>query len=127
MDYAEFQYQYEEQSRRLYKQFLEMSEDELIQLIENQKFDSNYQIWRALGDKGSKKSIRCLFEIVSNLNNQYLVRYHACAALFKIANINDLDLLGRVQHGRNQQRKMTNQNEAIEELRSILINWLIEK
>jgi HEAT repeat protein len=127
MDYAEFQYQYEEQSRRLYKQFLEMSEDELIQLIENQKFDSNYQIWRALGDKGSKKSIRCLFEIVSNLNNEYLVRYHACSALFKIANINDLDLLGRVQHGRNKHRQKTDQKEAIEKLRTILINWLIEK
>jgi hypothetical protein len=124
MDYAEFQYQYEEQSSRLYKQFMEMPEDKLIQLIENQKFDSNHQIWRALGDKGCKKSISCLFNVVSNLNNKYLVRYHACVALFKIANIDDPDLLGRVQHGRNQQRQMTSKIKAIEELRTILENTI---
>jgi hypothetical protein len=80
----------------------------------------NYQIWRAFGIKGTQKSIKPLFDIVSNLNNDYLVRYHACDALFSVAGIRDSNFKGKVQYGRDKERNEVDQLQAILDLGQIL-------
>lgn len=61
-----------------------------------------------------------LFEIVSDLKNEYLIRYHACDALFKIVNLNDENFKGEVQFGLNAKREVVDQQNAIDRLREIL-------
>lgn len=80
----------------------------------------NYQIWRVLSMKASQKSIQPLFQIIANLKNEYLIRYHACSALFKIAGINNAEFLGEVQYGQNSEREKIDQEKAINELRLLL-------
>ncbi|HNA00098.1 MAG TPA: hypothetical protein PLN49_04510, partial [Ferruginibacter sp.] len=84
------------------------------------KGSDNYQVWRVLQEKGTVKSINPLFEIVRNLQNEYLVRYHACNALFAVAKINDDNLKGEVQYGLNKDRQAVDQQKAIAELERIL-------
>ena len=128
MTYAEFQRQFEEYAESAYKKLSTHSEPELISLISDKKENKygiwkgsdNYQVWRVLQEKGAVKSIPPLFEIVRNLQNEYLVRYHACEALFVIAKINDDNLKGEVQYGLNKDRQAVDQQKAIAELERIL-------
>ncbi|MBL7693933.1 MAG: hypothetical protein JNK91_03750 [Ferruginibacter sp.] len=128
MTYAEFQRQFEEYAESAYKKLSTLSEPELISLISDKKENKygiwkgsdNYQVWRVLQEKGTVKSINPLFEIVRNLQNEYLVRYHACEALFVIAKINDDNLKGEVQYGLNRDRQAVDQQKAIAELERIL-------
>jgi hypothetical protein len=61
-----------------------------------------------------------LFAIVSNLSIAYLVRYHACAALFHLAHIEDEDFMGQVQYGLNANREKVDQQVAIKRLAELL-------
>lgn len=128
MDQSEFQKNYEDESERIFSEYKNLSEDDLLSIISGKKEDrynffkgsDNYQIWRAFQEKGTEKSLKPLFEIVSNLKNEYLIRYHACSALFKISGIKDEDLKGQVQFGLNAGRKRIDQHQAIEKLRIML-------
>ena len=80
----------------------------------------NYQIWQVFIARGSAKSIRPLYDIVSNLSKPYLVRYHACTALFAIAGIKDDEFKGMVQYGRNAARELIDQQAAIHRLEAML-------
>lgn len=128
MKYSEFQKRYEEESDKLFSALSEKSEDELIQIITDPsggKYDiwkggDQYQIWQAFQKKGTTKSIRPLFEIVSNLKIEYLVRYHACEALFRIAKMEDADLMGQVQYGLNAMREKVDQQASIKKLEGLL-------
>ncbi len=88
MTYEEFQKQYEVESDKVFAELSSLSEDALLKIIGDKseerfkiwKGQDNYQIWRAIGENGTVKSIKPLFEIVSDLGNEYLVRYHACTA-----------------------------------------------
>ena len=128
MNQGEFHKYYEEESERVFNELDLLTEDELLKIIEDKgerkfkiwKGRDNYQIWRVFKTKGTEKSIKPLFEIVSNLKNDYLIRYHACDALFKIANLTDENFKGEVQYGRNEERKLVNQQNAISKLGEIL-------
>lgn len=128
MTYGEFQKQYELESEKVYAELSKLNEDDLLKIIadkDDSKFSiwtgkDNYQIWRVLQTKGTSSSILPLFSIVSNLSNEYLIRYHACEALFKIAGLNDSELKGKVQYGLDANRKAIDQLSAIEELREII-------
>ena len=128
MTYEEFQKQYELESENSYADLSKLDEDELLNIISGKKSCSfnfwegqdNYQLWRALQAKGTTKSIEPLFQIISNLKNEYLIRYHACEALFKIAGLDDNELKGKVQYGLDANRAAVDQHAAIHELKEIL-------
>lgn len=128
MTQEEFHKFYEDESERVFNELNELTEDDLLEIIVDRnenKFkiwsgNDNYQIWRVFQIKGTVKSIKPLFEIVSNLKNEYLIRYHACEALFKITNLTDGNFKGEVQYGRNSKRKTVNQQNAINKLGKIL-------
>lgn len=126
--YEQFQIGFEQESERVFNELIELTEEDLLQII-NDRLEMKYgvwrgmdyyQIWRVFGIKGTQKSIQPLFDIVNNLNNDYLIRYHACAALFSIARIYDGDLKGKVQYGRDKNGDSVNQMEAIRELGLLL-------
>ena len=128
MTQEEFHKLYENESEHIFNELNKLTEDELWNIITDKNgkevkiwdASDNYQIWRVLQIKGTQKSIKPLFEIVSNLKNDYLIRYHACNALFKIANLTDENFKGEVQYGRNEEREIVNQQNAIIELGKIL-------
>ena len=128
MTQEEFNEFYEDESERVFNELNELTEDNLLKIIvdrDETKFQiwdgrDNYQIWRVFQIKGTVKSIKPLFEIVSNLKIEYLIRYHACEALFKIANLTDDNFKGEVQYGRNAKRKTVNQQNVINKLGKIL-------
>lgn len=128
MNQEEFQKFYEDESDRIFTELNKLTEDDLLNIISDKKGGKfkiwsgrdNYSIWRVFQIKGTEKSIKPLFEIVSNLKYDYLIRYHACNALFKIANLTDENFKGEVQYGRNAERKTVDQQEAINKLGAIL-------
>lgn len=128
MTQEEFHEFYEDKSERVFTELNKLREDDLLKIIadkDEKKFKiwdgrDNYQIWRALQIKGTEKSIKPLFEIVSDLKNEYLIRYHACNSLFEIANLTDDSFRGEVQYGRNSKRKKVNQQNSIKKLGAIL-------
>ncbi|HEX5112806.1 MAG TPA: hypothetical protein VFV79_08160 [Saprospiraceae bacterium] len=128
MNYSEFQQRYEEEADNLFSKLSAMSEDELLNILADPsgskyniwKGGDQYQIWNAFEKNGSSKSIRPLFDIVSNLEIEYLVRYHACEALFHIAHIEDADLMGQVQYGLNSKREKVDQQAAIKRCAALL-------
>ncbi len=128
MNQQEFHQRYEEESEQIYNTLIKLDEDELLDIISDpggSKYkiwvgSDNYQIWQVFQAKGTAKSIKSLFDIVSNLQNPYLIRYHACAALFKIAGIDDEEFKGRVQFGRDGNRERVDQQAAIHRLKTML-------
>ena len=128
MNQQEFHQRYEEESEQIYNTLIKLDEDELLDIISDptgSKYkvwvgSDNYQIWQVFQAKGTYKSIKPLFHIVSNLQKPYLVRYHACAALFKIAGIDDEEFKGRVQYGRDGNREQVDQQAAIHRLKEML-------
>ena len=128
MNQQEFHQRYEEESGKIYNELIKLYEDELLDIITNPGGgnykiwvgNDNYQIWQVFQAKGTAKSIRPIFQIVSNLQNPYLVRYHACAALFVIAGIDDEEFKGRVQFGRDGNREAIDQSAAISKLEAML-------
>lgn len=128
MNYSEFQQRYEEEADNLFSKLSAMSEDELLNILADPsgskyniwKGGDQYQIWNAFEKNGSSKSIRPLFDIVSNLEIEYLVRYHACEALFHIAHIEDADLMGQVQYGLDIHRQKVDQQAAIKRCAELL-------
>ncbi|HRG25601.1 MAG TPA: hypothetical protein PLL23_14455 [Chitinophagaceae bacterium] len=127
-EYEKFQARYEQEGDQLFLQFNKFTENQLLDIISSYpdnayglwKGGDQYQIWRALGDKGTKKSIEPLFAIVTNLEIDYLVRYHACDALFHIAVLKDDNLKGIVQYGLDIDRQPANQQAAFRELEKLL-------
>lgn len=128
MNQEEFHQYYESESDRVFNELNKLTEDQLLEIIANKgnnKYkiwsgQDNYQLWRALAIKGTQKSMQPLFTIVTDLKNEYLVRYHACNALFSIAKIPDDELKGEVQYGLNKNREKTDQQKAFDKLRSML-------
>jgi hypothetical protein len=124
MTQEEFHQYYENESERLFTELSSLTEDELLAIISDPDESryliwegrDNFQIWRALQAKGSEKAIKPLYAIVSNLKNPYLVRYHACTALFHLARLSDDGFKGEVQYGLNSERQPVNQQQAIERL-----------
>lgn len=120
MDYQEFQERYEEDAGNAFRYYTKLAEDKLLEIIANGDIDKTYQIWRALKVIGTERSLNILYKIVTNLNVDYLTRYHACDALFHLAGINDNEFKGMVQYGRDKNRQKVNQKFAIEKLRNVL-------
>jgi hypothetical protein len=122
--YAEFQARYEEEGDKLFRQFNQLTEEELLRIIRAYPDNAyriwtggnQYQIWQVLAEKGTRSAIQPLYDVVSNLAIEYLVRYHACETLFRIAAINDDNLMGVVQYGLDQDRQPADQTAAIQEL-----------
>lgn len=120
MDQAEFQRRYEEDAANMHAQYSAMSEDYLLSLVQSGKIDDTYQIWRMLSEKGSRKSLPILYNTMINLNIPYLTKYHACDALFRGAKINNPELQGMVQYGKDKNGRQVNQEQAILQLRKLL-------
>ena len=128
MNQQEFHQRYEEESEQIYNTLIPLDEDQLLAIIRDPDGSSykiwvgndNYQIWQVFIARGTAKSIRPLYDIVSNLNKPYLVRYHACTALFVIAGIHDDEFKGMVQYGRNAARELIDQRAAIHRLEAML-------
>ena len=122
--YADFQSRYEEEGEKLFLQFSQLSEEQLLTIIRAYPDNAygiwtggdQYQCWQALAVKGTRSSIQPLYDVVSNLAIEYLVRFHACETLFQIAEINDDNLMGIVQYGLDQDRQPADQPAAIQEL-----------
>lgn len=132
MTYQQFQQQYEAEADKEYEALNRFSESELLTLIAD-KNENKYKIWQGdsfgiwhvLGDKGTNKSIPVLFEIVTNLQINYLVRYHACNALFNIAKIVLEGLKGEVQYGLDINREPVDQQKAFKRLEDLLKDYLV--
>lgn len=122
MDYSEFKNRYEQDGKNALYSYIKMSEDELLDTVNKKAWDNTYQMRYALIKKGTKKAIKPIYQIVSNLKNDYLIRYHACNALFHIAAIQDDELKGMVQYGRKSTREKIDQIQAIKKLEEILLN-----
>ncbi|MDX2282641.1 MAG: hypothetical protein NW241_00705 [Bacteroidia bacterium] len=128
MSYEAFQQQYEAESGDAFAELRRLDETALLALIAARRWgrydlwkgEDHYQIWRALETKGTSASIWPLFAIVSDLQHAYLVRYHACEALFGIAGIRDGDLKGRVQYGLDLNRQPADRQEALAKLEALL-------
>lgn len=122
--YADFQARYEEEGEKLFLQFSQLSEEQLLAIIRAYPDNAyriwtggdQYQCWQALSEKGTRSSLQPLYDVVSNLAIEYLVRYHACEALFRIAGIKDDNLMGIVQYGLDKDRQPADQPAAIQEL-----------
>jgi len=123
-EYGKFQARYEEEGDKLFRQFNQLSEEQLLEIIRRYpdnayglwKGRDQYQCWRALGSKGTTASIQPLYTVVCNLDIDYLVRYHACDALFHIADLQDDNLKGIVQYGLDKDRQPADQQAAFREL-----------
>lgn len=128
MTQQEFHQQYEIESEKIFHALNKLSAEELLRIISRKGKDAyhlnegkdNYQIWQVIKKKNNPVFVMPLFDIVKNLNNEYLVRYHACEALFGIAGINDEDFKGQVQYGLNKDRQPVDQQKAIDKLESTL-------
>lgn len=128
MNQQEFHQRYEEESEQIYNTLIQLDEDQLLDIISDPEGSSykiwvgndNYQIWQVFIAKGTTKSIQPLYDIVSTLSKPYLIRYHACTALFAIAGIQDDEFKGMVQYGRNAERELIDQQAAIQRLEVIL-------
>lgn len=122
--YADFQSRYEEEGEKLFLQFSQLSEEQLLAIIRAYPDNAyriwtggdQYQCWQALSEKGTSSSLQPLYDVVGNLAIEYLVRYHACEALFRIAGIKDDNLMGIVQYGLDKDRQPADQSAAIQEL-----------
>ena len=128
MNQEEFHKHYEEEAEKIFTALSEIPEDSLVKIIQDKrdtpyhfwKGEDQYQIWRVFKQTGTEKSIRPLYEVVSNMENEYLVRYHACDALFVIAGIEDGQFKGEVQYGLNAKREPVDQQKAIHKLGVLL-------
>jgi hypothetical protein len=126
--YEQFQTNFEQESDRVFYDYSKLTEDNLLEIITNRhehKYGiwqgrDNYQIWRAIGIKGTQHSIQPLFNIISNLKNDYLIRYHTCDALFSIAGIRDKNIKEKILFGRDENKNPVDQLEAFSELEQIL-------
>lgn len=131
MTQQEFHQQYEIESEKIFRRLNKLSESELLQIISKKGSNAyylregkdNFQIWQVIKEKGSKRFIKPLFDIVRDLSIEYLVRYHACDTLFAIAGIDDEDFKGQVQYGLNKDRQPVDQQKAIDKLESILVKF----
>lgn len=126
--YEQFQTNFEQDADQLFHEFCKLPEDNLLEIISN-RFDHKYgvwqgrdyyQIWRAIGIKETQQSIQPLFDIVSNLTNDYLIRYHACDALFNIAGIRDSRFKEKILYGRDENKNPVDQLQAFRDLEQIL-------
>ena len=124
MDYSEFQKYYEAFAGQRYQEYMKLPENRLIQLAENHQWDDTFQLWKAIKEKGTEKSIFVLLDFVSNLSNDYLARYHACDALFHLAGINDEEFKGMVQYGRNREKEKIDQETAIKRLKKMIADLI---
>ena len=128
MNQLEFHQLYEEESERIYNTLIKLDEDELLKIIEDplatdyKKWvgNDNYQLWQVFKATGTNTSIKPIFEIASSLTNKYLIRYHACSALFVIVHIKDDELKGEVQYGLNANKERVDQKAAIDRLKEML-------
>lgn len=133
MTQQEFHRLYELESEKMFRTLNKLSDQELLTIISKKGKDAyhlregkdNYQIWQVIRHKGNPVFIMPLFEIVKDLNIEYLVRYHACDALFSIAGIKDEDFKGQVQYGLDKDRQPVDQQKAIERLESVLSKFSI--
>jgi hypothetical protein len=125
MTYEEFQRRYESGSAAAYAELHRLDEEALLAVVASRREDlwegqDHYQIWNVLRQKGTRRSVWPLFGIVSDLRNAYLIRYHACSALFGIAGIADEDLKGRVQYGLDAERRPADRQQALARLEALL-------
>jgi hypothetical protein len=82
------------------KAFLEMSEDELLDLIAKDQDDAFYQIWMAIGQKGTcTKAPPILVDFLERRDDECydLCRYHCIEALFKILKVKDGNIISDFQ------------------------------
>jgi hypothetical protein len=123
-----FHQYYEAESDQVFEVLSRLTEDECLRIITDvaeRRFKiweggENYQIWRVLKEKGTRKSIWPLFEIVRNLENSYLVRYHACEALFCIAGLKDENFKKEVQLGFNAENIRVDRADVMKKLEGLL-------
>jgi hypothetical protein len=106
------------------KQLLELSEDELLNLIANDQDDAFYQIWTAIGAKGTReKSLPILIGFLERRDDECfdLARYHCIEALFKILKIKDQKIIDDFQTKISQLSQKKNKErlkEGIGELKA---------
>ena len=128
MNQEEFHKHYEEEAEKIFTTLNTLPEDSLLKIIRDKrdtpynfwKGEDQYQIWRVFKQSGTEKSLKPLYDVVSNMENEYLVRYHACDALFSIAGIEDDPFKGEVQYGLNANRERVHQKKAIHKLGVLL-------
>jgi hypothetical protein len=85
LTYAEFQEDWQQAADAEYALYVAEDSDVLIRQVKDRRYGECYQLWRAipvvatLQDAGS-----VLIEVLRRDSEEYLIRYHAAAALLKL-------------------------------------------
>ena len=117
MSYAEFQEDFEREGKKWAKKYSQMSEDEILSLIEKGKWDWTYQIWFSIRTKGTvQKSSPVLMKALRRRFTSFLHRNHCADTLFLIAKIKDDELKKRVTGSLNRFRLSFDRKRALNEL-----------
>lgn len=117
MSYARFQEDFEKEGEKWSKKYDQMSEDEILSLIERGKWDWTYQIWFSIRTKGTiQKSSPILMKVLRKRFTSFLHRNHCTDALFLIAKIKDDELKKRVKGSLNRFRLSIDRTRALDEL-----------
>ncbi len=97
MTYREFRNDYEQESDKWSEKYEQMSELEILSLIEKREWDLTHQIWCSIRNKGTiEKSTPILMKVLRKRFTSFLTRNHCAEALFSITKINDEILKKRV-------------------------------
>lgn len=117
MSYAEFQEDFEKEGEKWSKKYDHMTEDEILSLIEQGKWDWTYQIWFSIRTKGTiQKSSPVLMKVLKKRFTSFLHRNHCADALFLIAKIKDDELKKRVKGSLSRFRLSIDRMRALDEL-----------
>jgi hypothetical protein len=85
MSYAEFQEDWERAAGEEYDRYLAMPSTALIWEVRDRRYGECYQLWRAISAVSTLADAgRALLDVVRRDSEEYLVRYHAAAALLAL-------------------------------------------
>ena len=117
MTYREFRNDFEKESDKWSEKYEQMSELEILSLIENREWDLTYQIWHSIRKKGTiEKSTPVLMKVLRKRFTSFLNRNHCAEALFSITKINDEVLKKRVIGSLQRFRLSVDRKKALNEL-----------
>ncbi len=117
--------EWEKQAKETYNELDKLSEEELLELVKNNRTDFFFIIWDVIAKKGTLKNAGLvLWNFLKDNPGEELdlPRYHCAGALFILLGMPDPDseneLRCRVQWNHKGEKK---RQEALEELRKIIL------
>jgi len=90
MTEQEYKDDFENEAERLANHYSQLSEIELLELVNNNKIDRTYQIWFSIRNVVDKfKFISAIIDYLRNDSNDFLNRHHSTNTLFLLVDNND--------------------------------------